>query len=48
MRGDEERIREAGCEAYLIEADPRVPVHRNHPPLSRSRPEHSGQLAAKR
>ena len=30
----------------FVEADPRAPVHRNHPPLSRGRPEHSGPLAA--
>src|SRR5215468_4773886 len=29
----------------FVEADPCAPVPRNHPPLSRSRPEHSGPLA---
>src|SRR5262249_18307531 len=32
----------------FVEADPCAPVHGNHPPLSRSRPEHSGPLAAAR
>src|SRR5262249_23010449 len=30
----------------FVEAYPCAPVHRNNPPLSRSRPEHSGPLAA--
>jgi hypothetical protein len=30
----------------FVEAGPGAPVHRNHPPLFRSRPEHSGPLAA--
>jgi two-component system cell cycle response regulator DivK len=41
MKGDEERIREGGCEAYFVEADLGGQVHRDHPPLSRGRPEYS-------
>src|SRR5512132_3989168 len=37
MRGDEERIRQGGCE-----------VHRDHPPLARHRPEHAGRAPRQR
>ena len=33
MKGDEERIREGGCEAYLSQADLGGQVHRDHPPF---------------
>ena len=33
MKGDEERIREGGCEAYLSKPISVGEVHRNHPPI---------------
>ena len=35
MKGDEERIRQGGCEAYFVQTDLGRQVHRHYPALSR-------------